>query len=60
MSRNTHLSIAEVCAELGVSRSTYYDWRAKGRGPRSLKLPNGEVRVRRHDFEQWLASCDEL
>ncbi|WP_336922873.1 helix-turn-helix transcriptional regulator [Aquipuribacter sp. SD81] len=59
MSRTTHLSIADVCAELGVSRSTYYDWRAKGRGPRSLKLPNGEIRIRRHDFEQWLASCDE-
>lgn len=59
MSRTTHLSIADVCAELGVSRSTYYDWRAKGRGPRSLKLPNGEVRVRRHDLEQWLASCEE-
>ncbi|MFC5382159.1 helix-turn-helix transcriptional regulator [Aquipuribacter nitratireducens] len=59
MSRTTHLSVAEVCAELGVSRSTYYDWRAKGRGPRSLKLPNGEIRIRRHDFEQWLASCDE-
>jgi len=60
MSRTVHLSIADVCAELGVARSTYYDWRAKGRGPRSLKLPNGEVRVRRHDLEQWLASCEEL
>lgn len=60
MSRTPHLSIADVCAELGVARSTYYDWRAKGRGPRSLKLPNGEVRVRRHDLEQWLASCEEL
>lgn len=25
------LTIAEVCAELNVSRSTFYDWRAKGK-----------------------------
>ena len=26
-----HLTIADVCDELDVARSTFYDWRAKGR-----------------------------
>ena len=25
------LTIAEVCADLGISRRTFYEWRAKGR-----------------------------
>ena len=57
--RDRHLSVAEVCAELGISRSTFYDWRAKGRAPRCFKLPNGELRIRRSDFETWLASLEE-
>jgi excisionase family DNA binding protein len=55
----THLTIAEVCDELGVSRSTFYDWRAKGRGPRSLRLPNGEIRIRRTELDNWLTGCEE-
>ena len=39
------LTLAEVCAELKITRSTFYDWRAKGRAPRCSKLPNGEVRI---------------
>lgn len=54
-----HLTIAEVCEELEVSRSTFYDWRAKGRAPKCLKLPNGEIRIRRADLERWLDSCEE-
>ncbi|MGW8781084.1 transposase [Streptomyces sp. NPDC055796] len=29
------LSIVEVCAELKVSKSTFYDWRQKRRASRS-------------------------
>ena len=54
------LTIAEVCAELNVSRSTFYDWRAKGKAPRCLKLPNGEIRVRRSELDRWLESCEEV
>ena len=28
------LTLAEVCAELNVSRSTFYHWRAKGTAPK--------------------------
>ena len=48
------LTLAEVCAELRIERSTFYDWRAKGRAPRCLKLPNGEIRVTRRDLDAWL------
>ena len=51
-----HLTIAEVCEELDIARSTFYDWRAKHKAPRCIKLPNGDLRIRRVDFEEWLAS----
>jgi predicted DNA-binding transcriptional regulator AlpA len=54
-----HLTIAAVCQELEVARSTFYEWRAKGRAPRCIKLPNGEIRIRRVDLESWLDSCEE-
>jgi excisionase family DNA binding protein len=50
----TMLTLAEVCEELGVSRSTFYDWRAKRRAPRCIKLPNGDLRIRRSDLDHWL------
>lgn len=51
------MTIPQVCAELQISRSTFYDWRAKGRAPRCMKLPNGDLRVRRGDLDAWLESC---
>ena len=54
------LTIAEVCEELHVARSTFYDWRAKGKAPRGLKLPNGEIRIRRTELDRWLATCEEF
>ena len=32
------LTIAEVCADLGVSRRTFYEWRAKGKAPKCITL----------------------
>ncbi|WP_433010300.1 helix-turn-helix transcriptional regulator [Kribbella sp. CA-294648] len=54
-----HLTIADLCAELGVARSTFYDWRASKKAPRCIKLPNGELRIRRIDLENWLDSLQE-
>lgn len=54
-----HLTIDDICAELGVSRSTFYDWRAARKAPRCIKLPNGAIRVRRADLERWLASRED-
>jgi predicted DNA-binding transcriptional regulator AlpA len=58
-SKRTHLTIADLCSELGVARSTFYDWRAKGRAPRCIKLPNGDLRIRRTEFDRWLSKCEE-
>lgn len=52
------LTVDEFCAEMKISRSTFYDWKAKGRAPRCHKLPNGELRIDRTDFDQWYQSCE--
>jgi excisionase family DNA binding protein len=54
------LTLAEVCEELGVSRSTFYDWRAKRRAPRCIKLPNGDLRIRRSDLDHWLDDREDV
>lgn len=54
-----HLTIAELCDELGIARSTFYDWRAKGAAPRSIRLPNGELRIRRTDLDTWLITLED-
>jgi predicted DNA-binding transcriptional regulator AlpA len=51
------LTLAEVCAELRIERSTFYDWRAKGRAPACSKLPNGELRIVRRDLDTWFEAC---
>ncbi len=53
---NEKLTVSELCAELKVSRSTFYDWRQKRRGPRCIRLPNGGLRIRRRDLDTWLSA----
>ena len=53
------LTIPDICAELGISRSTFYEWRAKGRAPRCIKLPNGDLRIRRAELERWLDARED-
>lgn len=54
------MTVPEVLAELNdVSRRTFYRWRELGTGPACLKLPNGELRVRRTDFQMWLDTLSE-
>ena len=45
------LTAGEVCAELQIAQSTCYKRRTKGTGPRCIKLPNGQLRVRQADLE---------
>jgi predicted DNA-binding transcriptional regulator AlpA len=58
---NRLMTTKEVLAELGgtVDRNVFYRWRATGRAPASLKLPNGELRFRRSDVLAWLDSLGE-
>jgi hypothetical protein len=50
------MTVPEMLVSLGgsVSRDTFYKWRQTGKGPRCFALPNGELRCRRDDFQQWL------
>lgn len=52
--RGLHLTVKDICEELGVARSTFYDWRAAHKAPPCLKLPNGDLRITRADYERWL------
>ena len=53
------LTIAEVCAELKISRRTFDRWRATGKAPRCKPLPGGTLRIRRSWLEAWLDAPDE-
>lgn len=59
MESDRHLKVEEICAELDIARSTFYEWRAKKRAPRCIKLPNGDIRIRRSEYERWLESREE-
>jgi len=53
------LTLAEVLAELDVPKSTFFRWKATGKAPRTIKYPNGSLRVRRRDLDTWLAAHEE-
>ena len=57
--RDEYLTIPEVIAVLRIPRSTFYRWRQLGRGPQSIKLPNGDVRIRQSDLEHWLRELED-
>jgi excisionase family DNA binding protein len=50
------LTVDQLCEELQVARSTFYQWRQVGKAPRCVRLPNGAIRVRRDDLDAWLAA----
>lgn len=50
------LTVEEICDDLGISRRTFYEWRAKGKAPECTSLPNGELRVTRDEYARWYAS----
>jgi predicted DNA-binding transcriptional regulator AlpA len=54
-----HMTLAELCEDLGITRSTFYEWRTKRKAPPHFKLPNGEIRIRRSAYENWLSSLED-
>ncbi|WP_405663927.1 helix-turn-helix transcriptional regulator [Streptomyces sp. NBC_00079] len=52
------LKLVEALDEIGVSRAAFYRMRARGQAPRHLKLPNGQIRIRRADLDAWFDSCE--
>jgi len=53
------LTVPELCELLSIPRSTYYEWRQKRIGPLTIKLPNGEIRIRVTDLEEWLRDRED-
>ncbi|GII05456.1 helix-turn-helix transcriptional regulator [Planobispora takensis] len=58
MSKAEKLTVTDICTELRITRSTFYDWRQKGRAPKCFRLPNGELRIYRSEFDRWLAGLE--
>ncbi|RVX39112.1 helix-turn-helix protein [Nonomuraea polychroma] len=52
------LTIDEILDELGVHRRTWQHWRSRNRVPKLHRLPNGEYRIRRTDYEAWLTELE--
>jgi predicted DNA-binding transcriptional regulator AlpA len=52
------LKLSEVLAELDMSRAAFYRMRARGKAPKSFRLPNGHLRFRRSDLDAWWAACE--
>jgi predicted DNA-binding transcriptional regulator AlpA len=49
------LTVRQVLDELGgISRRTFYRWRELRLAPACIRLPNGELRVRREALDEWL------
>jgi predicted DNA-binding transcriptional regulator AlpA len=53
------LPLADVLAELDVPRSTFFRWKATGQAPRTIKYPNGSLRIRRADLDAWINAHEE-
>ncbi len=54
------LTVEEFCAEMKVSKDTFYHWRKVGTAPVCHRLPNGELRIGTADLNIWLANLRDL
>lgn len=55
------ITIRQIATDLGVSTSTVYKWSCQGppNFPRSIRLRNGELRVRVDWYEEWLTGLEQ-
>jgi len=54
------LTVDEFCAELKISKDTFYHWRKVGSAPICHRLPNGELRIDQTDRKAWLAKLRDV
>lgn len=59
MARAKMLKLPELLAEIDMSRAAFYRMCAKGKGPKTVRLPNGHLRFREADIDRWLATLDD-
>ncbi|GGL57865.1 helix-turn-helix transcriptional regulator [Planomonospora parontospora] len=58
--RDELMTVPEILEELGgISVRTFYRWREIGKFPAGFRLPNGDLRLYRSEFEAWLESLRE-
>ncbi|WP_431916320.1 helix-turn-helix transcriptional regulator [Nonomuraea jabiensis] len=57
--RGYWLTVPEILEDLQIHRRTWQRWRALGKTPDCTRLPNGDLRIKRHDYEAWLDSLAE-
>jgi predicted DNA-binding transcriptional regulator AlpA len=50
------LTVQEILDDLGIPRRTWQRWRELDRAPKCKRLPSGELRIRRTDYDAWLES----
>ncbi|MGW2518711.1 helix-turn-helix transcriptional regulator [Streptomyces sp. NPDC001617] len=55
MAGTEKLELREVLKEIKMSRAAFYRMRARGKAPKLIKLPNGQLRCRRSDLDAWWA-----
>jgi transcriptional regulator with XRE-family HTH domain len=48
------LTASEIMAELRIAPRTWQRWRTLNRTPEMIRLPNGEFRIHRDDYQAWL------
>ncbi|MEU8035600.1 helix-turn-helix domain-containing protein [Streptosporangium sp. NPDC049078] len=53
------ITVDYICEDLGINRSTFYEWRQKGRAPKCFRIPNGDLRIYLSDYENWLAARED-
>nr|WP_145482697.1 MULTISPECIES: helix-turn-helix domain-containing protein [Streptomyces] len=53
MAHPEKLKLTEVLIEIKMSRAAFYRMRARGKAPKLIKLPNGQIRCRRSDLDAW-------
>ncbi|UQA94192.1 helix-turn-helix transcriptional regulator [Streptomyces halobius] len=59
MARHQMLKLPKVLEEIDISRAAFYRMRARGKAPKLIKLPNGQIRIRRADLDAWWADCEQ-
>ncbi|MFJ3665672.1 helix-turn-helix transcriptional regulator [Streptomyces sp. NPDC090106] len=59
MARDQKLKLREVLEEIDMSRAAFYRMRARGKAPKLIKLPNGQLRCRRTDLDAWWSSMED-
>ncbi|MGH9303834.1 MAG: helix-turn-helix transcriptional regulator [Acidimicrobiales bacterium] len=54
------LCIRQIAEELAISPSTAYKWSARGLPwfPRSIRLRNGDIRVRHDGYDAWFVAME--